>query len=162
MLTIVLFLLGLFIGLSFIWIPFFFKKEKDISEDKIEEVIENKLDSFMSEYKKTIKKFICKKIDEHNGNDSSSVNEEDVQNICMDMLESYTNDTINPVLEELATADDLNAVVKGIDALVNTCNTITLKVNEFDNEIYGDDEYYGLVDRIESVESTIDEANNSK
>ena len=38
MLTIVLFLLGLFIGLSFLWIPFFFKKEKDISEDKIEEV----------------------------------------------------------------------------------------------------------------------------
>ena len=37
MLTIILFPLGLFIGLSFIWIPFFFKKEKDISEDKIEE-----------------------------------------------------------------------------------------------------------------------------
>ena len=37
MLTIILFPLGLFVGLSFIWIPFFFKKEKDISEDKIEE-----------------------------------------------------------------------------------------------------------------------------
>lgn len=38
MLTIVLFLLGLFIGLSFIWITFFFKKERDISTDKIEEL----------------------------------------------------------------------------------------------------------------------------
>lgn len=38
MLTIVLFLLGLFIGLSFIWITFFFKKERDISADKIEEL----------------------------------------------------------------------------------------------------------------------------
>ena len=38
MLTIILFPLCLFIGLSFIWIPVFFKKEKDISEDKIEEL----------------------------------------------------------------------------------------------------------------------------
>lgn len=38
MLTIILFPLGLFIGLSFIWIPFFLKKERDISENKIEEL----------------------------------------------------------------------------------------------------------------------------
>ena len=38
MLTIILFLLGLFIGLSFIWIPFFLKKERNISENKIEEL----------------------------------------------------------------------------------------------------------------------------
>ena len=38
MLTIILFLLGLFIGLSFIWIPFFLKKKRNISENKIEEL----------------------------------------------------------------------------------------------------------------------------
>lgn len=36
-LTIVLFPLGLIIGLSFLWIPFFFKKEKDSSINRIEE-----------------------------------------------------------------------------------------------------------------------------
>ena len=37
-LTIILFPLGLFIGLSFLWIPFFLKKERYISENKIEEL----------------------------------------------------------------------------------------------------------------------------
>ena len=37
-LTIILFPLGLFIGLSFIWIPAFFKGNKYSSIDKIEEL----------------------------------------------------------------------------------------------------------------------------
>ena len=37
MLTIILFPLGLFIGLSFIWIPVFFKDNKYSSIDKLEE-----------------------------------------------------------------------------------------------------------------------------
>ena len=57
MLTIILFPLGLFIGLSFIWIPAFFKGNKYSSIDKIEE-LDLIVEAFKEKYKEPLKKEI--------------------------------------------------------------------------------------------------------